>query len=100
MGTVDNINNLRFALASRYFRLRLLNASLESFQHRKQGTVEEHPNVSAKNCLGRIYTIHPNNDECYYFPLQQLRTVNGRLWAILMFLQHRYIKKLSIILLI
>ncbi|XP_061379262.1 uncharacterized protein LOC133319319 [Danaus plexippus] len=60
---------------------------------RKQGTpVEGHPNVFASDALGRIYTVHPNNDECYYLRLllvnvrgptsfKQLRTVNGQLCA-------------------
>lgn len=69
------------------------NASSKSFQRRKQGTpVEGHPNVFASDALGRIYTVHPNNDECYYLRLllvnvrrptsfKQLRTVNGQLCA-------------------
>ncbi|XP_063907805.1 uncharacterized protein LOC135125948 [Zophobas morio] len=69
------------------------NASSKSFQRRKQGTpVEGHPNVFSSDALGRIYTVHPNNDECYYLRLllvnvrapisfKQLRTVNGQLCA-------------------
>ncbi|XP_063907387.1 uncharacterized protein LOC135125669 [Zophobas morio] len=60
---------------------------------RKQGMpVEGHPNVFSSDALGRIYTVHPNNDECYYLRLllvnvrgpisfKQLRTVNGQLCA-------------------
>jgi hypothetical protein len=63
------------------------------FKRRKQGTpVEGHPNVFTSDALGRIYTVHPNKDECYYLRLllvnvrgptsfQQLRTVNGHLCA-------------------
>ncbi len=70
-----------------------MNASSKSFQRRKQGTpVEGHPNVFASDALGRIYTVHPNNDECYYLRLllvnvrgptllKHLRTVIGQLCA-------------------
>jgi hypothetical protein len=59
----------------------------------KKGTpVEGHPNVFDSDALGRIYTVHPNNDECYYLRLllanvrgptlfTRLRTVNGQLCA-------------------
>ena len=69
------------------------NASSKTFQRRKQGKpVEVHPNVFASDALGRMYTVHPNNDECYYLRLllvnvrgptsfQQLRTINGHLCA-------------------
>lgn len=44
------------------------------------------------DALGYIYTVHPNNDKCYYLRLllvnvggptsfQQLRTVDGYLYA-------------------
>lgn len=81
---------LLYAEMPRYYTW---NASSKSFQRRKQGTpVEGHPNVFASDALGRIYTVHPNNDECYYLRLllvnvrgptsfQQLRTVNGHLCA-------------------
>jgi hypothetical protein len=63
------------------------------FKRRKQGTpVEGQPNVFTSDALGRIYTVHPNKDECYYLRLllvnvrgptsfQQLRTVTGHLCA-------------------
>lgn len=69
------------------------NASSKSFQRRKQGTpLEGYENVFATDAIGRIYTVHPNNDECYYLRLllvnvpgptsfQQLRTVDGHLCA-------------------
>ncbi|XP_044592065.1 uncharacterized protein LOC123270186 [Cotesia glomerata] len=81
---------LLYAEIPRYFTW---NASSKSCQRRKQGVrVEGHPNVFASDALGRIYTVHPNNDECYYLRLllvnvrgptsfQQLKTVNGHLCA-------------------
>lgn len=88
--TDDFARTLLYADMPRYY---IWNASSKSFQHRKQGTqVERHPNVFASDALGRIYTVHPNNDECYYLRLllvnvrgltsfEQLRTVNGYLCA-------------------
>jgi len=60
--TDDFARTLRYANMPRYY---VWNASSKSFQRRKQGTpVERHPNVFASDALGRIYTVHPNNDEC------------------------------------
>ena len=70
------------------------NAPSKSFQHQKQGTpAEGHSNVLASVTIVRIYTVHPNNNKCYYLRLllvnvcgltlfQQLRKVNGHLCAI------------------
>ncbi|GFX87714.1 ATP-dependent DNA helicase [Trichonephila clavipes] len=67
------------------------NASTKKFQRRKQGkAVEGHTNLYSSNALGRLYTVHPNNTECFYLRLllinirgpisfQDLRTVNGQL---------------------
>lgn len=39
----------------------------KKFNWRKQGTVVEgHPGVKKTDALGRVYTIHPNNTECFY----------------------------------
>lgn len=58
---------------------------------RKQGKrVEGHPLYYFADTMGRLYTVHPNNAECYYLRLllvnvagprsfQHLRTVNGHL---------------------
>ncbi|GFW51147.1 ATP-dependent DNA helicase [Trichonephila clavipes] len=63
------------------------------FQRRKQGkAVEGHTNLYSSDALGRLYTVHPNNTECFYLRLllinirgpisfQDLRTVNGQLCA-------------------
>ncbi|XP_044010203.1 uncharacterized protein LOC122853855 [Aphidius gifuensis] len=37
------------------------------FNRRKQGSpVEQYPGVKKSNMLGRVYTVHPTNVECYY----------------------------------
>lgn len=65
----------------------------KKWQRRKQGTpVIGHPGVFFADTMGRIYTVHPNNAECYYLRLllvnvvgprsfQHLRTVNDHLCA-------------------
>ncbi|GFT93446.1 ATP-dependent DNA helicase [Trichonephila clavipes] len=65
----------------------------DNFQRRKQGkAVEGHTNLYSSDALGRLYTVHPNNTECFYLRLllinirgpisfQDLRTVNGQLCA-------------------
>ncbi|GFS85135.1 ATP-dependent DNA helicase [Trichonephila clavipes] len=67
------------------------NASTKKFQRRKQGkAVEGHTNLYSSDALDRLYTVHPNNTECFYLILllinirgpisfQDLRTVNGQL---------------------
>lgn len=69
------------------------NAARKKFQRRKQGTpVEGWNNLCSTDALGRLYTVHPNNAECFYLRLllinvhgptsfEQLRTVNGALCA-------------------
>lgn len=66
------------------------NASKKEFQRRKQGkAVPGHANLYSTDALGRLYTVHPNNAECYYLRLllinvrgptcfEHLRTVNGQ----------------------
>lgn len=63
--------------------------SRNQFCRRRQGTsIDGHPGVFKTNALGRVYTVHPNNAECYYLRMllhhvrgptsfQSLRTVNG-----------------------
>ncbi|GFV18973.1 helitron_like_N domain-containing protein [Trichonephila clavipes] len=69
------------------------NASTKKFHCRKQGkAVEGHTNLYSSDALDRLYTVHPNNTECFYLRLllinirgpisfQDLRTVNGQLCA-------------------
>ncbi|XP_050065323.1 uncharacterized protein LOC114130689 [Aphis gossypii] len=59
------------------------------FQRRKQGrNVDDWPTVKKDDALGRVYTIHPHNTECYYLRMllheirgptsfSDLKTVNG-----------------------
>ncbi|GFY26458.1 ATP-dependent DNA helicase [Trichonephila clavipes] len=69
------------------------NASTKSFNvANKVKAVEGHTNLYSSDALGRLYTVHPNNTECFYLRLllinirgpisfQDLRTVNGQLCA-------------------
>ncbi|GFR20599.1 ATP-dependent DNA helicase [Trichonephila clavata] len=69
------------------------NTSTRTFQRRKQGrTVQGHLNLYSTDALGRLYTVHPNNAECFYLRLllinvrgptsfQELKTVNGHVYA-------------------
>ncbi|GBP42567.1 ATP-dependent DNA helicase pif1 [Eumeta japonica] len=46
------------------------NQSTKKFQRRKQGTpVPDWPQVFSTDALGRMYTVHPRNDECFYLRL-------------------------------
>lgn len=46
------------------------NKSQKVFKRRKQGTpVEGHPNIFSTDALGRLYTVHPKQDECFYLRL-------------------------------
>ncbi|GFQ86605.1 ATP-dependent DNA helicase [Trichonephila clavata] len=65
------------------------NQSSRRFIRRKQGKpVPGYTNVYSTDAIGRIYSVHPSNDECFYLRLllvnvrgptsfQQLRTVDG-----------------------
>lgn len=67
------------------------NQSSKKFIRRKQGKpVPEYPDVYSTDAIGRIYSVHPKHDECFYLRLllvnvrgptsfQHLRTVNGEL---------------------
>ena len=68
-------------------------ASGKAFKRRVQGTaVLGHRNVRETDALGRVYTVHPNNFECFFLRLllntvrgptsfEALRTVNSRVCA-------------------
>lgn len=61
------------------------------FQRRKQGMPEEgHPEIMKTNAIGRVFTVHPNNAECFYLRMllheirgptsfTDLRTIHGYL---------------------
>jgi hypothetical protein len=65
------------------------NPSTAIFKRRAIGAaVEGHPGIKASDALGRVYTVHPNNQECYFLRLllhhvrgptsfDHLKTVNG-----------------------
>lgn len=81
---------LLYSEMPRYFTW---NASSKKFQRRKNGQpVAGYVNVYSTDALGRIYTVHPNNGECFYLRLllvnvrgptsfESLRTVDGELCA-------------------
>ncbi|XP_055910566.1 uncharacterized protein LOC129944932 [Eupeodes corollae] len=81
---------LLYSEVPRYFTW---NESAKVFQRRKQGQpVRGHPNVFSTEALGRVYTVYPNQDECFYLRLllinvrgptsfEDLRTVHGELCA-------------------
>ncbi|RCN45090.1 hypothetical protein ANCCAN_08900 [Ancylostoma caninum] len=52
------------------------NASRKVFCKRKQGAPVPGSDVRGSDALGRVYTVHPNNDECYFLRLL-LHTVRG-----------------------
>ncbi|EYB87952.1 hypothetical protein Y032_0254g286 [Ancylostoma ceylanicum] len=49
---------------------------IEIDNRRKQGDPVPGYDIRASDALGRVYTVHPNNDECYYLRLL-LHTVRG-----------------------
>ncbi|XP_061393216.1 uncharacterized protein LOC133328686 [Musca vetustissima] len=69
------------------------NASSKKFQRRKQGkAVEGWENLYSTDAMGRIYTVHPQNAECFYLRMllinvrgptsfENLRTVDGQICA-------------------
>ncbi|XP_072398268.1 uncharacterized protein [Diabrotica undecimpunctata] len=60
----------RTLLYSEMPRYYIWNASSKNFQRRKQGdAVPGYPDVRSTDALGRMYTVHPKNDECFYLRL-------------------------------
>jgi len=61
----------------------------KKFQRRKRGVnVIGWPDIKREQCLGRVYTVHPNSTECYHLRMllheirgptsfEALKTVNG-----------------------
>jgi hypothetical protein len=66
------------------------NSQRKMWNRRKQGTpVPDHPSVKSSDTIGRVYTVHPLNFECFCMPLllhavkgptsfANLRTVDGQ----------------------
>ncbi|XP_015374790.1 PREDICTED: uncharacterized protein LOC107169536 [Diuraphis noxia] len=62
----------------------------KKFQRRKRGVnVVGWPDIKREHALGRVYTVHPNNTECYHLRMllheirgpisfEALKTVNGQ----------------------
>jgi hypothetical protein len=69
------------------------NQSKKKFMRRKQGKpVLGYPGVYSIDAIGRIYSVHPNNDECFHLRLllvnvrgptsfQHLRTIHGEFYG-------------------
>ncbi|KFM73771.1 hypothetical protein X975_17061, partial [Stegodyphus mimosarum] len=69
------------------------NTSTRKFQCRKQGRAAQgYLNLYSTDALGRLYTAHPNNAECFYLRLllinvpgpisfQELKTANGHVYV-------------------
>lgn len=69
------------------------NKSKKMFTRRKKGTIlRDQPGIRKSDAIGRIYTVHPNNFECYYLRMllhnirgpqnfDELKTVNGKLFS-------------------
>lgn len=87
--TCENDRFARTLLYSEIPRYYTWNNSTKTFQRRKQGqAVAGYTDVYSTDALGRIYTVHPKNDDCFYLRLllinvrgptsfASLRTVNG-----------------------
>lgn len=83
----------RTLLYSEMPRFYTWNASPKKWLRRKQGQpVDGYPDVFSTDALGRIYTVHPKNDDCFYLRLllvnvrgptsfESLRTVDGMVCA-------------------
>ena len=68
---------------------------IQKFKRQKQGQpVSGYVNIYSTHAMGRIYIVHPHNDECFCLHLilvnvrgpisfQFLRTVDGELCAII-----------------
>jgi len=79
----------RILLYSEMPRYYAWNQSLKKFQRQKQGQpVPSYPQVFSTDSLGRLYTVLPSQDECFYLrfllvnvcgptSFQHLRTVDG-----------------------
>lgn len=82
----DFARTLLYSEMPRYYTW---NQSSKKFERRKRGQpVQGYPRVFSTDALGRLYAVHPSQDECFYLRLllvnvrgptsfQHLRTVNG-----------------------
>lgn len=82
----DFARTLLYSEMPKYY---IWNQSSKNFQRRRQGQpVPGYPQLFSTDALGRLYTVHPSQDECFYLRLllvnvrgptsfEHLRTVNG-----------------------
>ncbi|XP_049826254.1 uncharacterized protein LOC126266393 [Aethina tumida] len=89
--TCQNDNFAQTLLYSEMPKYYTWNQSSRRFIRRKQGKpVPGYPDVYSTDAIGRIYSVHPSNGECFYLRLllvnvrgptlfQHLRTVDGEL---------------------
>ncbi|CAF4836778.1 unnamed protein product [Pieris macdunnoughi] len=82
----DFARTLLYSEMPRYYTW---NQSSKQFQRRKRGQpVPGYPRVFSTDALGRLYAVHPSQDECFYLRLllvnvrgptsfKHLRTING-----------------------
>lgn len=62
--TDDFAKTLLYTEVAQYYTW---NPSSKLFQRRRQGNpVQGYPGVYSTDALGRVYTVHPNNAECFY----------------------------------
>ncbi|XP_036340438.1 uncharacterized protein LOC118749766 [Rhagoletis pomonella] len=75
LGTSENFaKTLLYQDVPKYYTWK---TSTKKFNRRKRGAiVPEHPGIYSSDALGRVYTVHPNNAECYYLRLL-LHTIKG-----------------------
>ncbi|XP_067648377.1 uncharacterized protein [Eurosta solidaginis] len=91
--TCESDPSARTLLYSEIPRYYTFSVASKKFQHRKKGNVVAgFTDVYSTDALGRIYTVHPRQDECFYLRLllvnirgptsfDSLRTVDGVLCA-------------------
>ena len=86
----DFAKTILYCVVPRYYTW---NASQKLFKRRKQGAdVEYHPGIKSSDALGRVYTVHPSNAECFFLRMllhvvrgptsyTDLKTVDGHVCA-------------------
>lgn len=63
----DFAKTLLYSEMPRYYTW---NQSLKKYQRHKQGQpVPSYPQVFSTDALGRLYTVHPSQNECFYLRL-------------------------------
>ncbi|GFQ95757.1 ATP-dependent DNA helicase [Trichonephila clavata] len=85
---LENGQRVYFTEVPRYYTW---NSKNKKWSRRKVGqSLSDHPGIKSTNAIGRVYTVHPNNSECFHLRLllhevpgpmsfQYLKTVEGRI---------------------